>query len=93
MTQEELERVSKLIEAVRKVFDEIWERIKAAIEALTRIAESTIFEIQVIAEKLGCSSTLARRYRIAKTIEKCKIMKAKEAHIAMRTLFRARSNC
>lgn len=93
MTQEELERVLKLIEAVRKVFDEIWERIKAAIEALTKIAESTIFEIQEMAEKLGNSSTLSRRYRIAKTIEKCQTMKAKEAYITTRPFFRARSNC
>lgn len=93
MTLEELKRVLELIESAERAFDEMWERIKAAIEALTRIAESTIFEIQEMVEKLGCSSTLARRYRIAKTIEKCKIMKAKEAHIVMRTLFRARSNC
>lgn len=93
MTQEELERVLKLIEAVRKVFDEIWERIKAVNETLTKIGESTIFEIQEMTEKLGHSSTLSRRYRIAKTIEKCQIMKAKEAYITTRPLFRARSNC
>ena len=93
MTLEELERVLKLIEAAEKAFDEMWERIKAAIETLTRIAESTIFEIQVMMEKLRHNSTLSRRYRIAKTIEKCKIIKAKEAYIMTRPFFRARSNC
>lgn len=93
MTLEELKRVLELIESAEKAFDEMWERIKAAIEALTRIAESTIFEIQEMTEKLGHSSTLSRRYRVAKTIEKCQIMKAKEAYIATRPFFRAQSNC